>query len=131
MGIGDHRTGASQSAGVQRAQARCTERFVLAVANVDSEHFSANVCADAGGDDNRAGHELAQTIVAEVNVSGVDIHARELDMAQGPVPERTGAFNGSGTHAGDFRSRDAGFDAHRSDQIVDVRVDTSSRGVTG
>ena len=91
----------------------------MGVADVDAEHFAVALGGDPRRDHDCSADDLAQSVIADVDVGGVEIHVRELDVAEGAVPERADAFVEAGTDPGDFGLGDAGVDAHRRDEIID------------
>ena len=97
MGVGDHEAHTAQATGSQRAQEPGPERLVFAVADVDAEHLTVAASGDPGSDHNRSGHDLTQSVVADVDVGGIEVHVREPDMAEGPPAERGDAFVETGT----------------------------------
>ena len=92
MSVGDHEPDPAESAVFQRAQEPGPERFVFAVTDIAAQHFAATGSGDPCRDDNRSGHDLAQRVVADVHVGGVEIQVGERHVAEGPVPERVDAF---------------------------------------
>ena len=68
------------------------------------------VSGDAGGDHNRSGHDLAELIIADVQVGGVEVDVRELDVAQCPVAEGLDPLIEPSTDPRYFRFGDAGVD---------------------
>lgn len=66
------------------------EHFVLAVAHVKVQYFPVAVCCHPSCDHNRPGDD--SVVFAAVEVGGVDEHVRELDVIEGPVPERGDFF---------------------------------------
>ena len=54
---------------------------------------------DPGGDHHRTRHDLAEVVVADVDVGRVQIDVGELDMAQRAVAERGDAFVETGKEA--------------------------------
>jgi hypothetical protein len=67
-----------QPAGLERAQERGPERLVLAVADVDTQDLAAALSGDAGGDHDSAGDDLAEGVVADVDVGGVEVDVGKL-----------------------------------------------------
>jgi hypothetical protein len=68
------------------AQERSPEHAVFGVSDLDAEHLTVAVAGHAGGHYHRPGHDPATD--ASFDVGGVQEHVRELDMIEGPVPER-------------------------------------------
>ena len=101
------------------AQEAGPERLVLAVADVDAEDLALPAGGDPGGDDHGAGHDLAEGVVADVDVGGIQVHVREPDVAEGAVAERGDALVEAGADPRHLRLLDAALDAHRFDQVVD------------
>ena len=92
MGVGDHQAHPAQAPVAQRAQEPGPERLVLAVADVDAEDLPVAVGGDPRRDHDRPRHDLAEGVVADVDVGGVEVHVRERDVAEGAVAERVDAF---------------------------------------
>ena len=85
--IGDHQAHTGEAPVAQRAEKLLPERLGFAVADVAAQDLPVAVCGDARGDD--GGHRGGLgNAVAHVQVGGVEIHVRELDVVQAPGPER-------------------------------------------
>jgi len=102
VGVGDHEADTAQPPGAQRPQESGPERLVFAVADVHAEHFAFTGRGDRGGDHDGAGHDLAQGVVADMDVGGIQVHVRERDVAECAVAERSDPFVEPGADATDF-----------------------------
>ena len=71
----------------QRAQELLPEPIGLAVADVAAQDLPVAVCGDARGDDGGHRSGLGE-VVAHVQIGGVQIHVRELDVVQAAGAER-------------------------------------------
>ena len=74
-----------EAAGFQRAQERRPEALVLAVADVETEHFPAAVGSDADRHDDGLGHDPVPN--AGLAVGRVEEHIREVLRGEGAVAE--------------------------------------------
>src|SRR5690606_31046457 len=88
MGDRDDQAHTAQPAGLERPQERAPERLGFGVADVDAEYLPATLGAHPGGHYHRPADHLAEGVVAHVNVDRVQIHVRELAVAERAVAER-------------------------------------------
>jgi len=56
-----------------------------------AQDLPAPLAGHAGGHHDGPGHDLTQSVVADMDVGGVEEHVGELDVAEGAVPERVDA----------------------------------------
>ena len=87
MGVGDHEADPGEPPVLQRAQEAGPEGLVLAVTDVEAEDLTGALGADPGGHDDRPGDDLAEGVVPDGHVGGVQVHVGEGDVAEGPVAE--------------------------------------------
>ena len=85
--IGDHQAHAAEAPLAQRVQELLPEPFGLAVADVAAQNLPVAACGDARGDDGGHRGGLGE-VVAHVQIGGVQIHVRELDVVQAAGSER-------------------------------------------
>jgi hypothetical protein len=84
--VGDDQPHRGQATAFQGGQEAAPKYLVLAVAHVQAKDFPAAVGGDPGGHHDRHGHHLGGG-VAYVQVRGVQVDIRELDMIQAPGAE--------------------------------------------
>lgn len=88
MVVADDELDAGEPSGPEALEEAGPEGAVLTVANGDAEDLPVPVGGDAGGDHHRSGHDSA--VDPALAVGGVGEHVGELDVVEGPVPERVG-----------------------------------------
>jgi hypothetical protein len=115
--VGDHQLGAGEATSAQPAQERDPERAVFGVADLDAEDFTVAAASYAGGHYHRPGHDPPAG--SGLDIGGVQEHVWELDMVEGPVPERAQAFVELPADAADFALGDPRRRAEGPDQVVD------------
>ena len=118
MVVGDDQADPGQAPGPERAQQFGPERLVLAVAHGQAEDLPVAVGGDAGGDHHGSVHDPAPDPALEVG--GVTEHIGELDMAQGPSPERLHLTVELAADPAHLALGDARRHAQRRDQVVDL-----------
>jgi hypothetical protein len=116
--MGDHELHASQPAGSEVLQERGPEGAVLAVTDVDPEHFSVPGRGHAGGDHHGPRDDAAAD--AALEVGGVEEHIDEPGVVQRPVAERLQVPVELGADAADLALADAGRDTERLHEVVDL-----------
>ena len=84
--VRDHQLHTGEPAGPEAFEERGPERPVFAVANVHAQDLPVAGGGHPGGDHHGPGHDPA--VDAALEVGGIREHVRELDMVQGPGPER-------------------------------------------
>ena len=100
------------------AEERDPERAVFGVADFDAEDFPVTAAGHAGGHYHRLGHD--PPAAAGLDVGGVEEHIRELDMIEGPVPERLERLVELRADAAHFALGDPRRRAERLDEVVDL-----------
>ena len=91
---------------------------VFAVTDVNTEDFAPALSGDPSRDNHRTRHNLAQSVVADVKVGGVEVHVRECGVTKGAVAERVNAFIKPGADARHLRFGDAGLDTESGDKVI-------------
>ena len=108
----------AQAADLQRAEEAGPEALVLAVTDVDAEHFPAPVGGHPDGDDQGLGQDPVPD--PGLAVGGVEGHIREVLRGQGSVA-KLGYFRVEARKdPGHFGLGDAGISAERCDEVVDL-----------
>lgn len=115
--VGDHQADTVQAAFTQRAKKLGPECLCLAVADHDTEDFTAAVLGDTGRDDDGLGHDLI--VDAGLDVGGVEEDVRKPGVIKGTGPERVELFVEAGADPGDLALRYAGIRAEGFHQVVD------------
>ena len=87
MLIGDHQLHPAEPTRLQRAQELAPEHFLFGIADVAAQDLPGAVGGDAGGDDDGHRGDLRRG-VADMEIGGVEIHVRELDVIQRAGAER-------------------------------------------
>jgi hypothetical protein len=116
--IGDHEQYTVEASGPQALEERCPERPVLGVTDGHTEDFPVPGAGDAGGDHHCPGHDPA--IDAALDVGRIGEHVEELDVIQGPVPERLQVTVELGADPRHLALADPGTHAEGSDEVVDL-----------
>ena len=119
MGVGDDEADPGKPPVLQGAQEPGPERLVLAVTDVDPEDLPGALRRDPGGHDDRPGHHLAEGVVADVDVGGVQVDVGEGDVAESPVPEGLDPIVEAGTDPAHLGLGDPRVDPHGGHQVVD------------
>src|SRR5690606_25244984 len=104
--IADHELHPREAPGPQTLEERGPERPVLAVADGHAEDFTVAGAGHASGDHHGPGHDPA--INAALQVGGIREHVGELDVIEGPVPERLEVAVELGTDPAHLGLRDPG-----------------------
>ena len=92
MGVGNDKLHAGQPAGLERAKERCPEGGVLGIADIDTQDLPAALSSNPSGDNDSPGHNLAECVVSDVDIGGVEIDVRERRVAECPIAERVDPF---------------------------------------
>ncbi len=118
MGVGDDQLHPAQAAGAQAAQEAGPEGGVLGVADGQAEHLTDAVGGDAGGDDDRFGHDVGA--VVGLHVGGVQEQVGELDVIEAAFTELADGDVELGTDPRHVTLRHPGIDPQRGDEVVDL-----------
>ena len=118
MGVGDHEAHSGQAAGAHAPQEPGPERRILAVAHGETEDLAVAVRRDAGGHDDRLGHDVGALM--RLDVGGVQEHVGELDVVQAPLSELGHRGVELAADARHLALGHAGVDAQGGDEIVDL-----------
>jgi hypothetical protein len=102
----DHQPHPVQAAGAQRAQELGPKCAGLAVTDRESQHLTASLGRDAGGDHHRLGGDAV--VQPGLAVGGVQEHVREDGVVQGALRERVDFLVQLGTDPRDLRLGDPG-----------------------
>ena len=94
--IGDHQLHPAEPTRPQRPQELAPEHFLFGVADVAAQDLPGAIRGDAGGHDDGHRGDLRRG-VADMEIGGVEIHVRELDVIQRTRAERTNDLIEPGT----------------------------------
>ena len=117
VGVGDHQAHTGKASVDESGEELAPERFVLAVADVDAEHFTVPVSAESGGDHDRFGDDAA--VFAYVDVGGVEPYVHERLVIQPAAAQHGHIRVDLGADPRHRRLRHPRFAAQRFDEIVD------------
>jgi hypothetical protein len=119
VGVADDQLHPRQATALERAEECRPAGLVLAVADIDAEHFAGAVDGDAERHDHRPGdHPTLRT--AGLDVGRVAEHVRERRVVQPAVPKRGDLLIKLGADPRHRRLRDARVDPEGFDQVVDL-----------
>ena len=114
VGVADDELDPRQPALFERADEVAPERLGFAVADFETEQFTAAISVDAHGDDNRPGADLHRPAQPAVEVGGIEIQVGVTACLKRPAEEGLHLHVDVGADAAHLRFKDAALASQRA-----------------